>query len=81
MADPSPVVGLPAREYIELHNRSGDPVNLKNWSLSDGNSNSVFPERIIAPGSFMILCQLGDTALFNRYREDNRPEILPCPNK
>lgn len=67
MADPSPVVGLPDREYIELHNRSGDLVNLKNWSLSDGNSNSVFPERIIAPGSFIILCQLGDTVLFNKY--------------
>ena len=67
MADPSPVVELPNREYIELHNRTGDPANLKNWSLSDGNSNSVFPERIIVPGAFMIVCQLGDTALFNRY--------------
>jgi len=78
MADPSPVVGLPAREYIELHNRSGDPVNLKNWSLSDGNSNSVFPERIIAPGSFMILCQLGDTALFNRYGKTTGLKSFPA---
>ena len=67
MADPSPVVELPAREYIELHNRTGDPVNLKNWSLSDGNSNSVFPERIIDSGGFIIVCQLGDTALFKNY--------------
>jgi len=66
MADPSPVVELPAREYIELHNRSGDPVNLKNWSLSDGNSNCVFPERIIAPGDYIIVCQREDTLLFNR---------------
>jgi len=64
MADPSPVVALPAMEYIEIHNRSGDPVNLKNWSLSDGNSNSVFPDRIIAPGAYMIVCQLEDTTLF-----------------
>lgn len=67
MADPSPVVDLPAREYIELYNRSPDPVNLKNCHLSDGIVNCVFPDRIIAPGDYMIVCQLEDTVLFNGY--------------
>jgi hypothetical protein len=67
MADPSPVVALPAREYIELYNRSPEPVNLKNWRLYDGNVNCVFPDRIIAPGCYMIVCQLEDTMLFSSY--------------
>ena len=67
MADPTPVVALPAREYLELHNRSSDTVSLKGWRLSDGNSNSLFPEVSIVPGGWLIVCQAQDTALFARY--------------
>ncbi|MFZ2341354.1 MAG: lamin tail domain-containing protein [Bacteroidales bacterium] len=67
MADPTPAVGLPVKEYLELHNRSSDTVCLKGWRLSDGNSNSLFPEVSIAPGGWLIVCQAQDTALFARY--------------
>lgn len=67
MADPTPAVALPVKEYIELHNRSGDTVSLKGWRLSDGNSNSLFPEVSIVPGGWLIVCQAQDTALFARY--------------
>jgi len=67
MADPSPSVSLPAKEYIELHNRTQQAFNLRNWTLSDGNSRCTFPERIIPPGSYMILCQLQDTLFFKNY--------------
>jgi len=67
MADPTPVVALPNREYLELYNRTLEPINLKNWILSDGIVNCVFPERIMAPGAYMIVCQMEDTALFNAF--------------
>jgi hypothetical protein len=67
MADPLPAVSLPDREYIEIFNRTGFPFNLKNWKLSDGNSVCTFPEKIILPANYMILCQVQDTSLFKGF--------------
>jgi len=67
MADPTPSVALPVKEYLELHNRSSDTVCLKGWRLSDGNSNSLFPEVDIMPGGWLIVCQAADTALFSAF--------------
>lgn len=44
MAKPSPKIGLPAVEYIELHNRLPHPVALQNWRLSLGNTNKKLPD-------------------------------------
>lgn len=67
MADPTPVVALPAKEYLELHNRGSDTVCLKGWRLSDGKSNSLFPDVSIMPGGWLIVCPVADTALFSAY--------------
>jgi len=67
MADPFPAVSLPAREYIEIFNRTGFPFNLKKWTLSDGNSVCSFPEKVILPANYMILCQVQDTSLFKGF--------------
>jgi hypothetical protein len=78
MADPLPVVSLPGKEYIEIHNRTGFTFNTKGWSLSDGKTSCTFPERIILPGAFMILCQLQDTALFNSYGKTTGLKSFPA---
>jgi hypothetical protein len=67
MADPVPAVDLPAKEYIELYNRTQYSFNLKNWSLSDGSTSCVIPEKVILPGGRLILCQTQDSSLFNMY--------------
>jgi hypothetical protein len=67
MADPSPAVDLPEKEYIEIYNRTERFINLNNWIFSDGNSRSVFPECVLSPRSFMILCQVQDTIFFTDY--------------
>ena len=78
MADPSPSVMLPPTEYLEIYNRSGKPLNLKNWNLSDGITKSIFPNIVIAPGSYMILCQVEDTGLFKSYGETIGLKAFPA---
>jgi hypothetical protein len=67
MADPSPPVSLPEKEYIELTNRTGFAYNLKNWILSSGSQNVYLPGFVISPGDFLILCHIVDTGSFSKY--------------
>jgi len=56
MAKPTPVVGLPDCEYVELHNFDiPDTVVLKNWRLRINNSNKNLPEIHIPPNGYVFL--------------------------
>lgn len=62
MPDPTPVVGLPANEWIELKNNSTVPVNLQGWRLLDvAGQSGPLPAFTIQPDSFLIVC--GTSAL------------------
>jgi hypothetical protein len=67
MADPEPVVFLPGREYLEITNRTESPFNLKNWKLTSGDQDYLFPEITINPYGIMIVCSVQDTSKFSRY--------------
>ncbi len=56
MADPSPTVGLPNAEWIEIMNVSSAPVNLQSWRIADetGQSGS-FPAVVLQPDSVIII--------------------------
>lgn len=64
MADPSPVVGLPEAEYIEIFNTSQATVDLSGWMLIVGNYVRSFPTVQIAGESYMLLCHPDKAALF-----------------
>ncbi|MBZ0198557.1 MAG: lamin tail domain-containing protein [Ignavibacteriaceae bacterium] len=53
----APPAGQP--EWIELLNRSLNPINLNNFKLSDNNSTVTITQtdNIILPGEFVILCR------------------------
>ncbi|MFT4521929.1 MAG: hypothetical protein ACI8ZN_000868 [Bacteroidia bacterium] len=55
MADPSPNIGLPEREYIELYNASNEYVNLENWTISDPSMVVNLPNILLPPKSYVFL--------------------------
>lgn len=57
MVDPSPQIGLPNNEWLELKNTSSSQVNLLGWRIGDGNGQSgPLPDFILEPNGFVIIC-------------------------
>jgi len=57
MVDPSPQIGLPNNEWIELKNISAVPIDLQGWRIGDsGGQSGPMPSFILAPNSFVIVC-------------------------
>ena len=67
MADPTPVVGLPNYEFLELYNRSDHDVNLKNWILSFGATDKTLTDCFIKKDSFLILTSTSGVAPLQKY--------------
>ncbi|MBR4135840.1 MAG: lamin tail domain-containing protein [Bacteroidales bacterium] len=55
MADPTPAVGLPAAEYVELHNRTGEACLLVGCTLRLGNTVKALPAISIDSGGYAVL--------------------------
>jgi hypothetical protein len=55
MADPSPPVGLPDWEYLELFNQTYFDINLDGWKLLIGSTEKVFIDVTIVAHGFLIL--------------------------
>ncbi|HSN49951.1 MAG TPA: lamin tail domain-containing protein, partial [Bacteroidales bacterium] len=62
MADPTPEVSLPPKEYIEIINRTDSPYNLEDWKLSTESQSVVFPDVTLPASGIAILCSPGDTS-------------------
>ena len=57
MADPSPQIGLPNNEWIELKNVSPLAVNLQGWRIGDASGQSgAMPDFTLQPDSSVIVC-------------------------
>ncbi len=57
MADPTPQVGLPNNEWIELRNTSANAINLQGFRISDLTGQSgAMPSYVLKPDSFVIVC-------------------------
>ena len=55
MADPTPVVGLPAAEYVELHNRLPASCHLAGWKLKIGNTLKQLPAMDFDSAGYAII--------------------------
>ncbi len=56
MADEDPPVGLPKAEYLELYNPTGKVISLKGLTFTDAASTANFPDEVIFPGEYTLLC-------------------------
>jgi hypothetical protein len=57
MADPTPQIGLPNSEWIELHNNNTAPINLTGWRIGDATALSgPMPNFILQPDSNVVIC-------------------------
>ncbi|MBI3233712.1 MAG: lamin tail domain-containing protein, partial [Bacteroidetes bacterium] len=66
-ASPLANTSLPNVEWVELHNNTNFPIKLTNYSFSDGTSKIVFPESILLPDSYAIICHVAYTSKMNIY--------------
>ena len=57
MADPTPIVGLPEYEYLELFNQTGSNIDLDGWILTIGTTEKTFSAVIIPAGGYLILAK------------------------
>lgn len=55
MADPSPSIGLPDAEYIELYNKSNYDLLLKQWTLQIGKTTKPLPDISIRSSEYIII--------------------------
>jgi hypothetical protein len=82
MADPSPMIALPNYEYLELFNRSGADIDLKDWTIGDSsNSYSIVNHSfILKADSFLILCSGAASTSFLSYGKVQTPTSFPSLN-
>lgn len=67
MADPSPPVGLPESEYVELFNTTEYPLTLEGWKLQIGKNIRELPVMEIPSEGFAIIVSRANLPLFREF--------------
>jgi Lamin Tail Domain len=68
MADPTPVAGLPANEWIELRNTTAAAINLQGWRIGDATGTSgPLPNFTLQPDSMVIICTGSAVAVMSAF--------------
>ncbi|GAB4253050.1 MAG: hypothetical protein Kow0079_08340 [Vicingaceae bacterium] len=66
-ADPTPQVGLPNAEFVELYNTTTNAFDLSNWQFVNTTTVKTLPNFVLLPNDYVILCNTSDTALYAPY--------------
>ena len=64
MCDPTPFVGLPEAEFVELFNSSSNYIDLTGWKIGDASSTGTIGSHIIGPSEYALLISASDTIPF-----------------
>ncbi|MFM2146218.1 MAG: hypothetical protein RL732_1054 [Bacteroidota bacterium] len=66
--DPTPSLGLPSYEYIEIKNNTAAPIELRSWKVSDGSSTATITVAYsLPPDSMVILCPTAAASAYAAY--------------
>ena len=66
-ADPTPSIGLPEVEFIEIYNRSSKNINLKNYSFWDASNQVILPDTILLANEYAVICDEEEIDQFIQY--------------
>ena len=72
MADPNGLVALPQTEYVELHNRSDQRINLENWQFIYGDKPTLLTDYKLPAQGYVVLYRSG-----REIKVDAQGEALP----
>ena len=64
LPDPTPVIGLPEIEYVEIYNKSTKIFNLQGWKIGDASSEGTIAAAWLLPGEYKILTATANVPLF-----------------
>lgn len=62
--DPTPVIGLPELEFVEVFNRSGKYFDLTGWKLGDASADGTVLSGVLGPGEYKVLCASSSQPFF-----------------
>lgn len=77
MADPTPAIGLPAEEYLELYNASSRVFNLADYTIQAGASERALPDMLLPGNSYVILCDEDLVSSYETYGSAAGVDGLP----
>ncbi len=79
-ADPSPQLGLPSGEYIEIYNNSTHIFNLSGWTIGDAGSDEVLGNYTLLPQEYVIIADDNFSVDFSLYNNVLLVANLPSYN-
>ena len=62
--DPSPVIGLPEVEFVEIYNASSKIFNIGGWKIGDASSDGTIGSAWLLPGEYKVLTANANDSLF-----------------
>jgi hypothetical protein len=78
MADPSPSIGLPEYEWIELRNVSTHTINLNGCRIAKPTGKSgPIPNYILQPDSSLLICSSGGATSLNNFASTRSVTSFP----
>jgi hypothetical protein len=62
--DPSPVIGLPEVEFVEIYNTSSKIFNIAGWKIGDASTDGTIGDAWLLPGEYKVLTANANDSLF-----------------
>lgn len=65
--DPTPSLGLPEKEFVEIYNNTPSLINLQGYQLCDLDKCYTLPSFSINPNTCVIVCKTSDISSFSSF--------------
>ncbi|HEY0769147.1 MAG TPA: lamin tail domain-containing protein, partial [Sphingobacteriaceae bacterium] len=65
--DPSPEIGLPLAEFVEIYNPGNDTIDLDGWTVRDATTTTTIGKNSILSKQYVILCPAADTTQYKSF--------------